>query len=310
MALQLINGNQISTVTNATIAQLQFTNTNSVLQLPSGTTAQRPTGVAYGTLRFNTTQDKVEVYSTNSDGQGTDGWVFVGAGGPHVGTKDTSYVRTNSTSIDENITIGPVANGGDQFTNGFIVGPVTIASGFTLTVETGATLFIAGNDEGPTTTMDNLIVYQSVNTESALLDIGPTRERIYPYRFGVGDTMLPLDFKLGNVYWLTNLQANFSINIINMPVSQIGAGQIGTNRAFGFTLIMEQGSTGFRPNGTLMVDGGGIPNIQWAGGSPPNTINGNRRAVFGLTLARVTSTTAQGSTSTNWWPFGQLTEFN
>jgi hypothetical protein len=85
MAVTLINGNQISSLTNATINQLQFTNTTSILQLPTGTTVQRPSTAAYGTMRFNTTEDKVEVYVTNSNGQGLDGWSFVGAGGPHVG---------------------------------------------------------------------------------------------------------------------------------------------------------------------------------------------------------------------------------
>lgn len=310
MALQQINGNQISDLTDATITSLKFKNTNSVLQLPTGTSAQRPTGVAYGTLRFNSTEDKVEVYVTNFDGQGTDGWTLVGAGGPHVGTKDTSYIRTNSPSIDENLTIGPVANGGAQFTNGFLIGPVEIASGYTVTIENGATLYIAGNDEGAITTMDNVIVYQTFDVDNALFDFGPSRELIVPYRFGLGDTMLPLDFKLGNIYWLTNLQNNFSINLINLPTADIGAGGVGTNRAFGFTLVMEQGAQAFRPNGTMMIDGNGIGNIQWSGGSPPSTINGSRRAVFGLTLTRVTTRDSAGNSSTNWWSFGQFTEFS
>jgi hypothetical protein len=62
MALTQINGNQISTSTQALITQLSFLNSDSILRLPAGTTAQRPTGVSFGTLRFNTTEDKVEVY--------------------------------------------------------------------------------------------------------------------------------------------------------------------------------------------------------------------------------------------------------
>jgi hypothetical protein len=309
MALQQINGNQISDLTDATITSLRFKNTNSVLQLPSGTTAQRPTGVAYGTTRFNTTEDKVEVYVTNFDGQGTDGWTLVGAGGPHVGTKDTSYIRTNSPIIDENVTIGPVANGGAQFTNAFAVGPVEIASGYTLTIENGAVFYIAGDDEGSTTTIDNVVVYQTLNASAARLDIGPTREIIVPYRFGTGDTMLPIDYKLGNIYWLTNMTNNFSINIINLPTTAIGAGGADTNKAFGFTLVLEQGNPAFRPNGTIMVDGSSIGSIQWSGGNPPSTINANRRAVFGLTVTRTTTNNGSGGTNTNWWSFGQFTEF-
>ena len=142
MALTQVNGNQISSSTVALITQLSFLNTNSVFQLPSGTTIQRPSSVAYGAMRFNTTQDKVEVYVTNSDGQGLDGWSFVGAGGPHVGTKDTSFIRTHSNVIDESLTIGATTNGGAQFSNAFLVGPVSIASGYTITIETNAILYM------------------------------------------------------------------------------------------------------------------------------------------------------------------------
>lgn len=68
MAVTKINGNQISNTTSAIISTLSFLNTTSVLQLPTGTTAQRPTGVTYGTIRFNTTLDNPEVFKSNSDG--------------------------------------------------------------------------------------------------------------------------------------------------------------------------------------------------------------------------------------------------
>lgn len=132
MALTQINGNQISTTTRALIESLSFASANSVLQLPSGTTAQRPTGVAYGSIRFNTTLDTVEVWKSDSDGQGTDGWGSVGGGGPSRGRD--SIVRTNRNYINENLTIGP--SQGEQFSNGMTAGPVTINSGFTVTIDT------------------------------------------------------------------------------------------------------------------------------------------------------------------------------
>jgi hypothetical protein len=133
MALTQINGNQISTGTAALITSLTFLNTNSVLQLPTGTSAQRPTGVSYGTIRFNTTIDNVEVYKSDADGQGTDGWGSIGGGGPAKGVD--SLIRTNRNVVAENITIGP--SQGIQYSNGMSAGPITISSGFTVTVDTG-----------------------------------------------------------------------------------------------------------------------------------------------------------------------------
>jgi len=132
MALTQINGNQISSSTAALITSLAFLNTNSILQLPAGTSAQRPTGVSYGTLRFNTTIDNVEVYKSDSDGTGTDGWGSIGGGGPAKGVDST--IRTNRNTISENLTIGP--SQGIQYSNGMSAGPMTIASGFTVTVDT------------------------------------------------------------------------------------------------------------------------------------------------------------------------------
>ena len=132
MALTQINGNQISTSTQALITQLSFLNANSVLQLPTGTSSQRPAGASYGTIRFNTTIDNVEVYKSDSDGQGTDGWGQIGGGGPAKGLD--SLIRTNRNTITENITIGP--SQGAQYANGMSAGPITVSNGYTVTVDT------------------------------------------------------------------------------------------------------------------------------------------------------------------------------
>lgn len=73
MALQQINGNQISTSTAALITQLSFLNTSSVFQLPTGPSGDRPAAPPFGVMRFNTTIDSVEVYKADSDGQGNAG---------------------------------------------------------------------------------------------------------------------------------------------------------------------------------------------------------------------------------------------
>ena len=132
MAISRISGNQISTATEAIITTLSFLNTNSVMRVPSGTTAQRPTGVSVGTIRFNSDTDAAEIYKAD-DGTGSAGWAAISGGGPSLGTD--SVIRTNPNAIAENITVGPTA--GSEFANGMSAGPITINSGFTVTVESG-----------------------------------------------------------------------------------------------------------------------------------------------------------------------------
>jgi hypothetical protein len=132
MALSKISGNQISTSTEAIITTLTFLNSNSVFRLPAGTQAQRPSGVSIGTIRFNTDTDAAEIYKAD-DGSGSAGWAAVSGGGPSLG--DDSVVRTNANTISENLTVGPTA--GAEFANGMSAGPMTIANGFTVTIENG-----------------------------------------------------------------------------------------------------------------------------------------------------------------------------
>ena len=135
MAITQISGNQISTSTQAIITTLSFLTANSVLRIPAGTTANRPTGVSVGTIRFNTDNDAAEIYKAD-DGTGSAGWASISGGGPAVGTD--SVIRTNAAAIAENITIGPTANGDAKYTNGMSAGPIAINNGFTVTVENNA----------------------------------------------------------------------------------------------------------------------------------------------------------------------------
>ena len=132
MAITKISGNQISQSTSAIITTLSFFSTNSVFRLPAGTTGNRPTGISVGTMRFNTSLDSAEIYKAD-DGTGSAGWASVAGGGPSLGTD--SIIRTNPTTISENITVGPTA--GNEFANGMSAGPITIGNGYTVTVESG-----------------------------------------------------------------------------------------------------------------------------------------------------------------------------
>ena len=127
-----IIGNQIDATTRAIIEALQVT---EQINLPNRNQTQiTALGTpAYGTLVYNSTEDMAQIYKQDA-AQGVPGWTDVGGGGPSVG--ENSIIRTNGNLISENLTIGPVANGGVEFTNGFSAGPITTVSYTHLTLPT------------------------------------------------------------------------------------------------------------------------------------------------------------------------------
>ena len=134
MSTTRISDNQIADTTSAIIDTLNFLDGESVLRLPSGTTAQQPAGPSVGTLRFNTETDAAEIYVADS-GQGSPGWKGVGGGGgPSLG--DGAVIRTSDDEITQNLTIG--ASQGAEYVRAMSIGPITIANGVTVTIETGA----------------------------------------------------------------------------------------------------------------------------------------------------------------------------
>ena len=86
--------------------------------IPTGTTGQQDGSPAAGYLRFNTTDTSFEGYDGSA-------WGSIGGGA----TSDAIY--ENSATILENITI---ATG----RNGMSTGPISVAGGVTVTVESGA----------------------------------------------------------------------------------------------------------------------------------------------------------------------------
>ena len=138
-----INGNQIDAATRAIITALTVT---EQINLPSLTqTAINGLGTpAFDTLVYNATEDMAQIYLQDA-AQGV-GWDDVGGGGPSVG--EDSIIHAMVTTIGESLTIGPTANGGVEFTNGFTADcPVEVASGYTVTIENGASWFILGGEE-------------------------------------------------------------------------------------------------------------------------------------------------------------------
>jgi hypothetical protein len=86
--------------------------------IPTGTTGQQDGSPAAGYLRFNTTDTSFEGYDGSA-------WGSIGGGA----TSDAIY--ENSATIAEDITI---ATG----RNGMSTGPISVAGGVTVTVESGA----------------------------------------------------------------------------------------------------------------------------------------------------------------------------
>mgnify|MGYP003118027529 FL=1 len=140
MALTKINGDQIATATTAQITALRFTTSSATnkpdFQLPSGTAATRPAAPVFGSIRYNSTDDAAEIYVADV-GTGSAGWIAVGSGGPSVG--NDGIIRTNATTLSENTSVGAGAPNNDaKFTNGFVVGPLTVDTGVTLNILSGA----------------------------------------------------------------------------------------------------------------------------------------------------------------------------
>ena len=101
-------------------ADSTFTSTGAV-QVPVGTTAQRPTGVA-GKIRFNSTLSQFEGY--NGTTWGTIGGGATGGGGNQIFYENSQIVTTSYT-----ITAGKSASS---------TGPITINSGAIVTIPSGS----------------------------------------------------------------------------------------------------------------------------------------------------------------------------
>ena len=101
----------------ASSGNLNVTGTGQ-LQVPSGTTAQRSGSPSNGMFRYNTSLNQFEGYAAGA-------WGSIGGGGQAGGA-----ITINETTASQSYTI---ASG----ENGLSVGPITVASGVTITVSSG-----------------------------------------------------------------------------------------------------------------------------------------------------------------------------
>ena len=93
------------------------------LDLPVGTTGERPGSPNNGMIRYNSTLSRYEGYSGSS-------WGTLGGGATGGGTDQVFY--TNGQSVGTDFTLSGTLNA-------MSAGPITISSGVTVTVSSGAT---------------------------------------------------------------------------------------------------------------------------------------------------------------------------
>ncbi len=210
-----IIGNQIDAATRAIVTALTVTEQLNLPELNQAAVNALGTP-AYGTLVYNSTEDEAQIWK--QDVSGSPGWDSVGGGGPSVG--ENSIIRTNGTTISENLTVGPTANGGVEFTNGFTAAPITIANGYTVTIENGATWTIIGPDE-------NIEAYRYFNNvgvnehlrmvPGSTLEFGQTKENFIAF---AKSGTVTVDHSLATIFITTNpsgYNGNFTINFNNVP---------------------------------------------------------------------------------------------
>mgnify|MGYP003113787913 FL=1 len=248
-----IIGNRIGATPRAIMEALQVT---EQINLPAlNQAAVTALGApSFGTVVYNSTEDAAQIYKQDAQ-QGVPGWTTIGGGGPSVG--NNSIIRTNGTTIEENLTIGPVANGGVEFTNGFSAGPITIANGYTVTIESNATWNILGGEDQMNLEVVDIICEDLRST--GLLHFSETKESI-KYYAGVSGNITH-DFNAHNCIYVTrDGGGDWTLYLNNVPN--------GDGHGFGFTVICEDGGAKGFPL-TLYIDGILTP-ISWAGDAAPS----------------------------------------
>ena len=145
--LKLLNGTGLTVNGSVTVDEnltvdgaIDFSGSTDSILIPIGNTAQRP-AAANGSFRYNTDDNQFEGYANGQwgaiAGGGGGSAYFKGNDGP-IGdaAAANNLMRINSNTQSNNITV--IAG-----ENALMVGPITIGSGNTLTIDTGARVVIA-----------------------------------------------------------------------------------------------------------------------------------------------------------------------
>lgn len=117
------SNNRIGVGTASPAVSLDLTSNTDAVAMPSGTTAQRPTGVN-GQIRYNSTDNAFEGYAN-------DAWGEIGGGGGATGGGSDQVFYENDQNVTTDYSISASSNA-------MSAGPITIDSGVTVTVPTGS----------------------------------------------------------------------------------------------------------------------------------------------------------------------------
>ena len=112
----------LASLAGATFTGNVILGTTTALELPDGTTGQRPGSPVAGMIRYNTTLSTFEGYKASA-------WGAIGGGATGGGSDDIFY--ENGQTVTTNYTLSTNKNA-------VTAGPVTVNSGVTVTIPSGS----------------------------------------------------------------------------------------------------------------------------------------------------------------------------
>jgi hypothetical protein len=112
----------LASLAGATFTGDVILGTTTALELPDGTTAQRPGTPVNGMIRYNTTLNQFEGYKASA-------WGAIGGGATGGSSDDIFYENGQTVTANYTLSTGK---------NAMSAGPITINSGVTVTVPSGA----------------------------------------------------------------------------------------------------------------------------------------------------------------------------
>ena len=121
VGLNIGAGKTLAVAGTASVSGTLTVSATDAIKIASGTTAQRPGSPAAGQLRYNTTLGKFEGYTT--------AWSSVGGGATGGGSDTVFYENTRTVTTNYSISAS---------NNAHSVGPITVNSGITVTIPSGA----------------------------------------------------------------------------------------------------------------------------------------------------------------------------
>jgi hypothetical protein len=112
----------LASLAGATFTGDVILGTTTALELPDGTTGQRPGSPVNGMIRYNTTLNQFEGYKASA-------WGAIGGGATGGSSDDIFYENGQTVTTNYTLSTGK---------NAMSAGPITINSGVTVTVPSGA----------------------------------------------------------------------------------------------------------------------------------------------------------------------------